>query len=184
MLQRLARFCYRRRRYVLIGWVLALVLVGFLSKTAGGKDTTKFSLPGTESQQAIDLLQAKFPARSGDTADIVFAAPGPSGVDGVRARINAAVAAAAHANPHISGVVGPFDPQGGRQVSADHHIAFAEIRLDISSNDLPNGAGSAIKSTIEAAAAPGQDLQVAFGGYLFSSVHLPGGRRPSACSPP
>ena len=175
MLQRLARFCYRRRRYVLIGWLVALVLVGFLSKTAGGKDTTKFSLPGTESQQAIDLLKAKFPARSGDTADIVFAAPGPSGIDGVRARITAAVAAAARANPHISGVVGPFDPQGGRQVSADRHIAFAEIRLDISSNDLPNGTGSAIKSTIEAAAAPGSDLQVAFGGFLFSSRTPPGG---------
>src|SRR5580704_19024015 len=81
MLQRLARCCYRRRRYVLAAWLVALVLVAFLSKTAGGKDTTKFTLPGTESQQAVDLLKARFPARSGDTADIVFAAPGTGGVD-------------------------------------------------------------------------------------------------------
>src|SRR6202035_1624692 len=97
-------------------WLVALVLVGFLSKTAGGKDSTKFSLPGTESQQAVDLLKAKFPARSGDSADIVFAAPGAGGVDAVRSRIDAAIAAAARANPHISGVVSPFDAQGSRQV--------------------------------------------------------------------
>ena len=77
MLQRLARFCYRRRRVVLVAWLLALVLVIVLAKTAGGKDATNFTLPGTESQQAFDLLKAHFPARSGDTADIVFAATDP-----------------------------------------------------------------------------------------------------------
>ena len=93
MLQRLARLCYRRRRAVVLVWVAALLLVLVVSKTAGGKDTTSFSLPGTESQQALDLLKARFPARSGDTADIVFAAPGAGGIDAVRSRIDAAVAA-------------------------------------------------------------------------------------------
>ncbi|HWW52902.1 MAG TPA: MMPL family transporter, partial [Acidimicrobiales bacterium] len=174
-LQALGRLCYRRRRYVVVAWVIALVLVGFLSKTAGGKDSTKFSLPGTESQQAVDLLKAKFPARSGDTADIVFAAPGAGGVDSVRSQIDAAVAAAARANPHISGVVSPFDAQGARQVSADRHIAFAEIQLDISSNDLPSNAGSNIKAAVLNAAKSGTDLRVAFGGFLFTSRTPPGG---------
>ena len=175
MLQRLARFCYRRRRYVLAAWLVALVLVAFLSKTAGGKDTTKFTLPGTESQQAVDLLKARFPARSGDSADIVFAAPGTGGVDRIRDRIDAAVNAARHANPHISGVVSPFDAQGSRQVSADRHVAYAEIHLDISSNDLPKGAGPTVKTLIVNAARPGPDMQVAFGGFLFSSRTPPGG---------
>jgi RND superfamily putative drug exporter len=152
-----------------------LVFVSFLSKSAGGKDTTKFSLPGTESQQAIDLLKARFPARSGDTADIVFYAPGPSGVAGVRSRIDAAVAAASHANPHVSGVVSPFGSGGARQISSDGHIAFAEIHLDTSSNDLPKTTGSSVKSTIEHAARPGPDLKVEFGGFLFSSRTPPGG---------
>jgi RND superfamily putative drug exporter len=175
VLRRTGRLCYRRRRYVVAVWLIAFVLVGFLSKTVGGKDTTKFSLPGTESQQAIDLLKARFPARSGDTADLVFAAPGPGGIDGVRARITAAVAAAAAANPHISSVISPFDPQGSRQVSADRHIAFAEIRLDTSSNDLPRNAGTNIKASVLRAAQPGTDLQMAFGGFLFTSRTPPGG---------
>src|SRR5579864_7781005 len=124
-LARLARTCYLHRRRVLATWIALLLLVGFLSKAAGGKDTTKFSLPGTESQQAVDLLKARFPARSGDTADIVFAAPGTGGVDnpGIEARINAAVLAAGHSNPHVSGVVSPFSPQGAHQISADRHVA-------------------------------------------------------------
>ncbi len=175
MLDRLARSCYRHRRLVVLAWVGALVLVSFLSKTAGGKDTTNFSLPGTESQQALDLLKAKFPARSGDTADIVFAAPGAGGVDAVRGRIVAAVAAAQRANPHISGIVSPFDPQGARQVSADRHIAFAEVNLDVISNDLPKSAGPAIEAATKGAARPGPDLQLAFGGFLFASRTPPGG---------
>jgi RND superfamily putative drug exporter len=160
---------------VLVVWFALLLLVGFLSKAAGGKDTTNFSLPGTESQQAIDLLKARFPARSGDTADIVFAAPGASGVDGVRAQIEAAVAAAAHANPHISGVVSPFGPGGARQISSDRHVAFAEIHLDTSSNNLPASTGSNIKAVIERAAPPGAGLKMAFGGFLFTSRTPPGG---------
>ncbi len=175
MLQRLARLCYRRRRYVLVAWLLALVLVSVLSKVAGGKDATNFSLPGTESQQAIDLLKAKFPARSGDTADIVFAAPGPGGVDRFKPQIEAAVAAAARANPHISAVISPFDVLGARQVSADRHVAFAEIQLDVISNDLPKTAGPAIEAAVRSAAPPGAGLQEAFGGFLFTSRTPPGG---------
>src|ERR1700736_1711891 len=95
-LQRLARFCYRRRRYVLVGWLLAVVLVPGVSKTAGGKAATNFTLPGTESQAAFDLLKQNFPARSGDTGEIVFAATGPQGVraSDVQQRMTAAFAAA------------------------------------------------------------------------------------------
>ncbi|HVM65494.1 MAG TPA: MMPL family transporter [Acidimicrobiales bacterium] len=175
MLERLARFCYRRRRLVVLAWVGTLVLVGFLSKTAGGKDTTNFSLPGTESQQAVNLLKARFPARSGDTADIVFSAPGAGGIDAARGQIEAAVAAAQRANPHISAVASPFGPQGVREVSADHHVAFAEVQLDVSSNTLPRDAGASIESAVRAATRPGPGLQVAFGGYLFSSRTPPGG---------
>jgi RND superfamily putative drug exporter len=173
MLASLARVCYNRRRYVLAGWLVASVLISFVSKVAGGKETTNFSVPGTESQQAIDLLKARFPARSGDTPDIVFAAPGPGGVDAVRSRIDAAVSAARAANRHISGVVSPFDAQGGQQISPDRHVAFAEIRLDTRSDTLPTRAGSSIKATV-VAAATGPGLQLSFAGALFKSSTPPG----------
>ncbi len=177
MLERLARFSYRHRRAVLVTWLLAVVLVTVLAKAEGGKDATNFTLPGTESQQAFDLLKANFPARSGDTADIVFAATGPEGVRApdVRARMEAAFAAAKAANPHVSAVSDPYSAQGARQISANGQVAFAELQLDIRSNNLPKGASGAIHDAIMKAAAPGNGLDVQLGGNLFTTRTPPGG---------
>jgi putative drug exporter of the RND superfamily len=177
LLSRLARFCHRHRRAVLAAWLLGLVVVSVLSKTAGGKDVTNFSLPGTESQKAFDLLEQHFPARSGDQAQIVFEAPGPQGVrsPSVERRMSAAFAAAQAASPDISGVTSPYAAQGARQISSDGHVAFATIQLNRLSNDLPKGAGTAIRDRVQAAAQPGADLQVAYGGDLFEVRSPPGG---------
>src|SRR4051794_41817520 len=57
MLQRLARFSYRRRRWVLGGWIVLLIATFALSSSLNGAFKTEFRLPGTESQQAFDLLE-------------------------------------------------------------------------------------------------------------------------------
>src|SRR6266545_104979 len=72
MLERLARWSYVHRWRILILWIVALVGIGYLGSAHGGDYSTDFSLPGTESQQAFDLLQQRFPARSGDTAEVQF----------------------------------------------------------------------------------------------------------------
>ena len=57
MLERLARTTYRRRRSVLVVWIV-LLFGGFaLSGAIGGAFKTEFKLPGTESQEAFDLLE-------------------------------------------------------------------------------------------------------------------------------
>jgi RND superfamily putative drug exporter len=162
---------------VLVAWLLGLVLVTGLSKSAGGASATNFTLPGTESQRAFDLLKQNFPARSGDTADIVFAATGPQGVRGpdVEQRMVAALAAAQSASRHVSGVTSPYSPQGARQISANGHIAFAELQFDVRSNDLPNGAATTVHDAIVTAAQPGLDLQLAFSGDAFATRSSPGG---------
>jgi RND superfamily putative drug exporter len=177
ILERLARFCYRRRRYVLVVWLIALIGVTVLSKTAGGKDATKFSLPGTESQKAFDLLQTKFPARSGDTADIVFSATGPAGVrdPGVRQQMEAAFTAVKSASPHISDVTSPYTTQGAKQIAASGKVAYAVIQFDVQSNNLPKGASDDIRSAVTRAAHPGQNLEIEFSGQIFTTRTPPGG---------
>src|SRR5262249_48964891 len=56
MLGRLARTMYRRRRLVLVSWIVLLIGVFLLSNAVGGAFHTEFKLPGTESQEAFDLL--------------------------------------------------------------------------------------------------------------------------------
>ena len=74
-MQRLAHFAYRRRRSVVAFWVVALIAAVVLGNMVGGSYSQSFSLSGAESQRATELLQSRFPARSGDEGQIVFADP-------------------------------------------------------------------------------------------------------------
>jgi putative drug exporter of the RND superfamily len=60
---------------VLLGAVVFLALLVGASMASGGKFVDSFSVPGTEVQQAVDLLQSRFPQRSGDSATVVIKAP-------------------------------------------------------------------------------------------------------------
>ncbi len=75
LLYRLGRFAVRRRRWVLGGWVVAFLLIGVAGNALGGKGVDDFSVPGTESQAAIDLLEERFDTKAGAQAQIVVQAP-------------------------------------------------------------------------------------------------------------
>ena len=68
MLKRIADVCYRRRWRVLIGWIVLLVGINIVGGAAGAKYSQSFNLPQTDSQKAFDLLDSRFPARAGETA--------------------------------------------------------------------------------------------------------------------
>ncbi|HEY4332658.1 MAG TPA: MMPL family transporter [Ilumatobacteraceae bacterium] len=74
LLYRLGRWCVRHRRRVLIVWIAFAVLAVGIGKAAGGTSSNKFSVPGVESQKALDVLQQKFPSAAGTSAQVVFAA--------------------------------------------------------------------------------------------------------------
>jgi uncharacterized membrane protein YdfJ with MMPL/SSD domain len=57
MLKRLARTCYHRRWRVLAVWVVFLVAISVFS-SAAGVFRNEFSLSGSESKQAQELLRS------------------------------------------------------------------------------------------------------------------------------
>ncbi|MBK9544334.1 MAG: hypothetical protein IPO51_00485 [Dehalococcoidia bacterium] len=71
-LERWARFTHRRRGTILGLWVVAVAVLMFGMRQYGGEFTGDFSLPGSESQRALDLLEGRFPARAGAEADLLF----------------------------------------------------------------------------------------------------------------
>src|SRR4029077_9818028 len=73
MLQRLAAWCYRRRRSVVVLWIVALVAVSVIGSNVGSTFSQGFSLTDTESARAAQLLETRFPPRAGDEGQIVFA---------------------------------------------------------------------------------------------------------------
>ena len=71
MLVRLADWCYRRRRLVVVMWIAALAGSFALSSTFGGEFRQDYLQPGSESKAALDTLKDKFPRKSGDLIQIV-----------------------------------------------------------------------------------------------------------------
>ncbi|GAA0568405.1 MMPL family transporter [Actinomadura livida] len=68
----LGRFCVRRRRAVFELWVVAILGAGVLGIMHGGMFVQQSSLPGTETQLALDSLAEDFPAMTGPTSTVVF----------------------------------------------------------------------------------------------------------------
>ena len=72
MLRSLAGWCVRHRWLVLAIWIGVLVVTSVLGKSVGAAYSNSFSLPHTQSTDAIALLQSASPKNSGDTENIVY----------------------------------------------------------------------------------------------------------------
>ena len=80
MLAALARFSVRRRRLMVFGiWIPLLVVIGFASSQTGADFATEFEIPASESNDVQMLLEANSPDRAGFSGEIVFATA--TGVD-------------------------------------------------------------------------------------------------------
>src|SRR3954451_16256749 len=120
----LARWCFRRKYIVLAVWVVALAVLGGLSASAGSGYTDSFSLPGTESTTALNLLKDNFNTESTDTNQVVFAAADVK-APAIKARIVKTLHTIAK-GPHVERFDSPFAPgAAARQVSKDGTVAFA-----------------------------------------------------------
>src|SRR5580693_8143620 len=93
-LYRLAHFAFRNRRIVLALWLLAAIGAIVVAQASGGKTNDNFTIPGTEAQNASDVLSAKLPAFSGGQSTVVFATHGTVKVTdaAVQSAISAAMA--------------------------------------------------------------------------------------------
>src|SRR3546814_18234534 len=77
LLRRTADACYRRRRAVLLGWIVLAASLVVLAGAAAGELANDFDLPGAESQEAADLLRDRgYADRAGPTIQFVVPAPG------------------------------------------------------------------------------------------------------------
>src|SRR4051812_31530401 len=129
---RLPRLCGRHRWRTFLAWLLALIVVQVVAASVGVKAISSFRLPGTESQEAYDLLAAHFPAAKGDTDQLVYRARTGTLAD-QRARIEASIKQVT-GDSHVAAVTGPFGP-GGR-LTKDGRIGVATLVYKESTNDI------------------------------------------------
>jgi RND superfamily putative drug exporter len=173
MLHRLAAWSYRRRRRVVVLWVVALVAVSAVGSSVGSTFSQGFSLSGTESQRAADLLESRFPSRAGDEGQIVFAPAAGVSDPTLRGRMESLFADVAEV-PGVSAVVSPYSAAGARQMSSDGAVAYATVQFDRRVGDIPTHALDAIRTLTDAAARQVDGTQIALGGRMFQEDAGPG----------
>lgn len=166
LLYRLGRFSYRHAWRVIAVWMLLFVGILGGGIALGGQTQESFAIPGTESQNALDRLEAVFPQVAGASATAVVVAPDGTSVEDAASR--AAIAEMVDAIADIDGidaVVGPFDEYAGKAVSDDGSMALIKVQFDGPSTEVTPEQLDQLTGT----SSIGQDagLQVEYGGQVF-----------------
>ena len=164
---KLTRWTIAHRRIVVVSWIVLAIGVLAASQAVGKRNANNFSLPNTDSQRAIDLLQSRFPAQAGDADQIVFRTRTGKLTDAsTRAVIAPALERIARL-PHVAGVVSPY-AAGAHAVSKAGTIGFATVEFDQRANELPKAAIDRVINTAEAVRSP--TLQVELGGQAIKQA--------------
>ncbi|WP_435206273.1 MMPL family transporter [Micromonospora sp. bgisy143] len=163
LLYRLGRGALRRRRLVVALWLVVLVGAGLAAATLRGPTASNFTMPGTESQRALDLLAEQFPAASGATGTITLKAPGdgqlatPEGQAVVQELVQQAGT--------LPGVVGAVNPLQVGAVSPNGRYALVQVQFATGADEVTDAQKTAYEEVGAAARAKG--WQVAPGGEVL-----------------
>jgi RND superfamily putative drug exporter len=154
----LARWCFRHRRVVLALWLIALIGFGAIDRSVGSSYASNFSLPATDSSRALAVLKANFPARAGDSEQIVIQARhGTLHDPAIRTAVEAMLARVEQL-PHVKAVTTPYELGG--QISRDGTIGLATVYLDALAQNVPKSAVTALIETARSADSPLLNVQL------------------------
>ena len=173
LMQRLAALCFRRRRRVLLVWVLGIVLIGAVTGAVGTGYSSDFTLPDVESKRGIDILDDRFGGQgAGQVGNIVFQAE--QGVDDpeVRQAMEALFADVAEIDG-IQSVTSPYEPGNEAQIAEGDQagqIAYAEIEAP---SDASFEETAEAGRQIRAAMPDVEGLRIELGGAVFAEFEVP-----------
>ncbi|QMU71126.1 MMPL family transporter [Streptacidiphilus sp. P02-A3a] len=170
----LARWAFRRRRLVLGLWLLAAVVAIVLAVASGGKTDNTFTVPGTESQQAADLLKAKLPALGGGQTQLVFATHGTAKVTDPRYR--AGIETSIVRLRTVPGVATVSDPFTAAGVSTNGQVALGSVQYTAQATDVTDATLNAVSAAVVPARDAGVEVEYsgsAYPGWRTAPSELP-----------
>jgi uncharacterized membrane protein YdfJ with MMPL/SSD domain len=168
-LYRIGGWAFDHRRKVLLGWLAVLAIVVASSSAFSGDFSSKFEVPGTESQRAQDLLHEKYPGAGGASARVVYVAPdGKKLTDAdVKASVMDSVTKASKAED-VEMVV---DPYKAKAITKDGRIGYADVIYPMPADEVSDSARDELEASANPAKAAG--MQVEFGGGLVTDESTP-----------
>ena len=172
-LYRLGHFCIRNKALVLAVWVVVFIGLAGASVMLGQNTSDNLTLPGTDSQKATDLLNAKFPEQANGTVPIVFVAP--HGHKLTESTYKDAIEKVNDDYKNDKGAVtsstSPFDSNGASQLSKGETIGYISLTLKDSPSELDEQGAQDILDV----ANPGKvgGMQVSAGAYVGQKLSKP-----------
>jgi len=149
-----ARACATHPWRVIGGWLGIVVVLFALVATVGGELRDEFEIPGSDTQLAVDLIEAEFASEQGGVLNIVFAAPEGQRLDTPerKAAIDKAIATLQSSefkpkgeDAGLTSVADPFDSQ---TFSKDGRIAYSEAQFSETIEDEDRDAVVAVEDKV------------------------------------
>ena len=160
-LARWTRLCATHPWRIVFGWVGLIAVLIVLVATVGGSLKDEFTIPGSDSQKATDLIESKFASEQGGVLNLVFAVPQGETLDtpAHKDAINAAIAKLKTSEfkptkDHV-GIESVGDPFSADTFSKDRRIAYAEAQFNkaifAKDRDQVVAVEDAVRETVEPA---------------------------------
>jgi len=134
-LYRLAGFCVRHRKVVVGFWIVLAIAITFLSTSLVKQFADNLSLPGRDSQQASDLVDAKFPSQANGSNPVLFKAKQGKITDSSDQMAVESTIKTLSADSEVASINDPFSADAPGQVSRQWKIAYASMLI----KDGPGG---------------------------------------------
>lgn len=170
-LYRLGKASYRHAGRVLLGWLVALVAIGGVGFSLAGTTDEEFRIPGSESQEAFDRLEAVFPTFAGASAQAVLVAPEGERLTSASNRLS--IIALAEEIKDLDGIeeaTHPFEEFAEQALSDDGRTAYIQIQFEEAGPEVTDELLEQLQSTRSLVETQG--LRVEFGGSVFQDQEV------------
>ncbi|MET7369093.1 MMPL family transporter [Streptomyces sp. NPDC005566] len=168
VLRRTGEWCARHFVIVIVLWLAALAGAQVLQHAYGGDYSDNFSIPGTQSQDGLDVLKAHAPSAGGYSSQVVVHDPGGP-LSAVSSEVSTVVAGLQKL-PDVLSVQNPLSsdtptttPNVG-PLSTDGKTAYITVRFSVQPSTLGAGYLDGVDAAVQPLRAEGVDVE--YGGPL------------------
>ncbi|MEV6398663.1 MMPL family transporter [Streptomyces sp. NPDC051907] len=173
LLRRLGEWCARRCVIVIVAWLVALAGLQVLHHTFGGEYSDDFSLPGTQSQEGLDVLQAHEPSAGGYSSQIVLHDASKPLTD-LSSQMNTVIGNIKKLD-HVLSAQNPLPPPGSQPpappsgqnvgpLSTDGETAYITVRFNVQPSTLEESYLDGVDTAVQPLRSAGVDVE--YGGPL------------------
>ncbi|MFF6999678.1 MMPL family transporter [Streptomyces sp. NPDC008313] len=171
-LRRLGEWCARHFVIVIVAWLVALGALEGLNHSFGGDYSDNFSLPGSQSQQGLDVLEKHDPAAGGYSSQIVLR-DDTEPLTSLGSQMNEAVGDLQKL-PHVLAAQNPLPPPGSKPpqgqsqnagpLSSDGKTGYITVRFDVQPSTLGDSYLDGVDRSVQPLRAAGAEAE--YGGPL------------------